>query len=227
MTDSNTGLTYMQQRYYDPIALRFLSSDPMPVDPGTAWNYNRYNYAAGNPYKYVDPSGQTIECTSSVCEIQCTSAFECGADYLAAGIIVLNAHIQNAASKPKEATQPSESEGEGQGEQSTPSESAQPEVPNIESADEIDPAGDGKLTRAGRAQQKHGDRGGAFEKATGTPDDKDQQGAQTVQEIMKSPDRVDEVHPKYGTDVRQTPDGRGARFGPDGTFRGFIEPRKK
>ena len=64
VTDSNTGLTYMQQRYYDPIALRFLSPDPMAVDPGTAWNYNRYNYSAGNPYKYRDPDGREIVFTA-------------------------------------------------------------------------------------------------------------------------------------------------------------------
>ncbi len=60
-TDGQSGLTYMQQRYYDPIGGRFLSPDPMAVDPGTAWNYNRYNYAAGNPYKYRDADGQAAE----------------------------------------------------------------------------------------------------------------------------------------------------------------------
>ena len=61
VTDSNTGLTYMQQRFYDPIAMRFLSPDPMAVDHGTAWNFNRYNYAAGNPYKFVDPDGRAVD----------------------------------------------------------------------------------------------------------------------------------------------------------------------
>ncbi len=58
VTDGNTGLTYMQQRLYDPIAMRFLSPDPMGVDPGTAWNFNRYGYAAGNPYRYRDADGR-------------------------------------------------------------------------------------------------------------------------------------------------------------------------
>lgn len=60
--DADTGLIYMQQRYYDPEIGRFLSVDPDPVDPATAWNFNRYNYAANNPYKFVDRDGREAVC---------------------------------------------------------------------------------------------------------------------------------------------------------------------
>jgi RHS repeat-associated protein len=50
---------YMQQRYYDPVIGRFLSTDPEPVN-GLGTNFNRYNYAGNNPYKYVDPDGRVI-----------------------------------------------------------------------------------------------------------------------------------------------------------------------
>lgn len=61
VTDAATGLSYMQQRYYDPIAGRFLSVDPVTVDTVTGWNFNRYNYANNNPCKYVDPDGRYFE----------------------------------------------------------------------------------------------------------------------------------------------------------------------
>jgi len=48
----------MQQRYYDPIAGRFLSVDPVGPDPNTGANFNRYKYAANNPYKFTDPDGR-------------------------------------------------------------------------------------------------------------------------------------------------------------------------
>ncbi len=56
--DRATGLTYMQQRYYDPVIGRFLSIDPMAVDTATASNFNRYWYANNNPYKFTDPDGR-------------------------------------------------------------------------------------------------------------------------------------------------------------------------
>src|SRR5690606_16884908 len=56
--DGESGLIYMQQRYYDPQIGQFLSPDPMAVDPATAWNFNRYNYAANNPYRNIDPDGR-------------------------------------------------------------------------------------------------------------------------------------------------------------------------
>ena len=56
--DRATGLTYMQQRYYDPQIGRFLSVDPMASDTNNGWNFNRYNYAANNSYKFKDPDGR-------------------------------------------------------------------------------------------------------------------------------------------------------------------------
>jgi len=55
--DPETGLSYMQQRYYDPQSGRFLSTDPvLPADNGG--NFNRYWYANDNPYRYTDPDGR-------------------------------------------------------------------------------------------------------------------------------------------------------------------------
>ncbi|MCX7556712.1 RHS repeat-associated core domain-containing protein, partial [Xanthomonadaceae bacterium JHOS43] len=57
-TDTQTNLTYMQQRYYDPVALRFLSPDPVHVSATDGSNFNRYWYANNNPYKFTDPDGR-------------------------------------------------------------------------------------------------------------------------------------------------------------------------
>ncbi len=56
--DQATELIYMQQRYYDPLAMRFVSTDPVAPDEVT---FNRYWYANSNPLKYIDPDGRLIE----------------------------------------------------------------------------------------------------------------------------------------------------------------------
>lgn len=56
--DGDSGLIYMQQRYYDPISARFISIDPMAVDAVTGFNFNRYAYANNNPYRFADPDGR-------------------------------------------------------------------------------------------------------------------------------------------------------------------------
>ena len=51
-------------RYYDPVAARFLSTDPVLTDNNTGASFNRYVYANNNPYRYIDPDGRdslTIE----------------------------------------------------------------------------------------------------------------------------------------------------------------------
>ena len=55
--DPETNLVYMQQRYYDPEAGRFLSTDPVQAD-GNGGSFNRYAYANDNPYRYMDPDGR-------------------------------------------------------------------------------------------------------------------------------------------------------------------------
>jgi RHS repeat-associated protein len=58
VNDADTGLVYMQQRYYDPVAGRFLSIDPVVTDANNGSSFNRYAYANNNPYIYVDPDGR-------------------------------------------------------------------------------------------------------------------------------------------------------------------------
>ena len=55
--DADTGLTYMQNRYFDSSIGRFISVDPAPVTDGSLFAINRYAYANDNPYAYTDPDG--------------------------------------------------------------------------------------------------------------------------------------------------------------------------
>ena len=58
--DAATGLTYMQQRYYDPTLGRFLSNDPVTANSGNGGNFNRYWYANNSPYRFTDPDGRYV-----------------------------------------------------------------------------------------------------------------------------------------------------------------------
>lgn len=58
-------LVHMNGRVYDPLTARFLSVDPLIVDPLDGQNYNRYSYVLNNPTNLVDPSGfGQADCTS-------------------------------------------------------------------------------------------------------------------------------------------------------------------
>ncbi|SEK92911.1 RHS repeat-associated core domain-containing protein [Colwellia chukchiensis] len=63
--DSDTGLVYMQARYYDPVIGRFYSNDPVDyaghLQRGNpVQGFNRYAYVNNNPYKYTDPDGEFL-----------------------------------------------------------------------------------------------------------------------------------------------------------------------
>lgn len=95
--DAATGLIYMQQRYYDPQVGRFLSMDPVASDTATAWNFNRYAYAANNPYKFTDPDGRAAIITTRVdgsVQIEIPITFK-GAGANAANISQVSTDISN------------------------------------------------------------------------------------------------------------------------------------
>lgn len=56
--DGATGLTYMQQRYYDPVLGVFLSVDPVSAYDNPFSQFHRYRYANNNPYMFTDPDGR-------------------------------------------------------------------------------------------------------------------------------------------------------------------------
>jgi RHS repeat-associated protein len=57
--DRDTQLSYFGARYYDPIAGRFYGIDPKEVDPNDIHSFNRYAYGNNNPYRYIDPDGNS------------------------------------------------------------------------------------------------------------------------------------------------------------------------
>jgi RHS repeat-associated protein len=54
--DSDTGLDYLNARYYDPDLAHFISIDPLD-DESTPQHANPYGYGADNPVRFADPSG--------------------------------------------------------------------------------------------------------------------------------------------------------------------------
>ncbi|WP_347246836.1 RHS repeat-associated core domain-containing protein [Thermomonas sp.] len=68
--DAVSGLTYMQQRYYDPGIGRFLSVDPVTALSNPVGQFNRYRYANNNPYRFKDPDGR--KCSTADGKDSCT-----------------------------------------------------------------------------------------------------------------------------------------------------------
>lgn len=60
--DDDTGLTYMNARYYDPVVGRFMAIDPVGPLQGGLEHVNRYVYVNNNPFRYVDPTGLYADC---------------------------------------------------------------------------------------------------------------------------------------------------------------------
>jgi RHS repeat-associated protein len=83
VNDADTGLTYMQQRYYDPLAGRLLSIDPVTTDFNTGDNFNRFEYANNSPYKFIDPDGRNarilVEIVKSIVKTEAKQAAKAGA----------------------------------------------------------------------------------------------------------------------------------------------------
>jgi RHS repeat-associated protein len=116
VNDADTGLVYMQQRYYDPVAGRFLSIDPVTADSNTGGSFNRYAYTNNSPYKYIDPDGRNPAVLPAAAGGTMVCGPICGG--IAAGVVLIGgtyvaAKISNAIHNrksddaPKEARRPS------------------------------------------------------------------------------------------------------------------------
>ena len=57
MYDYLTNLYYYGARYYDPELGRFTQADTIVPRPLDGQTFNRYTYAANNPYNFSDPTG--------------------------------------------------------------------------------------------------------------------------------------------------------------------------
>ncbi len=55
-SDAETGLVFMEARYYSPALGRFVSRDPIGFDGGI----NLYAYCGGDPVNFGDPNGTTV-----------------------------------------------------------------------------------------------------------------------------------------------------------------------
>lgn len=58
VNDVDSGLVYMQARYYDSDLGRFISFDPAAEKPAEVFGFNRYAYANNNPSTNLDPDGR-------------------------------------------------------------------------------------------------------------------------------------------------------------------------
>ena len=97
--DEETGLHYNWHRSYDPRTGRYSQPDPIGLEGG----WNRFLYAEGNPFSYVDPDGKAslpliiigggmfatgiykyydknkkLEQCAQSCSLQCSSTVACG-----------------------------------------------------------------------------------------------------------------------------------------------------
>lgn len=74
LEDPDLGLTYMQQRFYDPVIGRFYSNDPVGFSTKTPVTFSRYAYANNNPYKFTDPDGMCSKAPNATARDMCQSA---------------------------------------------------------------------------------------------------------------------------------------------------------
>lgn len=113
VNDVDSGLIYMQARYYDPSVGRFLSVDPVDPKLGDIYNFNRQAYANNNPSSRMDPDGK-VTCDDNSCTLEATTIAGRGLEYIYVGTIVAARLIQNALTDGAPHSQQSQSNTDGQ-----------------------------------------------------------------------------------------------------------------
>jgi RHS repeat-associated protein len=64
VTDTSTGLQYMNARHYNPETGRFLSQDTYSGNAYEPWTQHLYSYCGNNPTNMVDPTGHVTDWSS-------------------------------------------------------------------------------------------------------------------------------------------------------------------
>jgi RHS repeat-associated protein len=80
VNDPDTGLVYMEARYYDPAVGRFLSVDPNGPTTGDPFSFNRFSYVNNNPIANIDPDGTTCTKSDSSTKSGSSAKYECHVD---------------------------------------------------------------------------------------------------------------------------------------------------
>ncbi|WP_193751854.1 VENN motif pre-toxin domain-containing protein [Pantoea dispersa] len=94
----------------------------------------------------------------------------------------------------------------------------------ISSANE--PINEQGLSAAARAWEKYAGRpGGVFEPLKGNPTQKSKAANQFVNEVLNNKSTIKTELSRGGVEYR-LPDGRGVRYNSDGSFSGFLDPKK-
>ena len=69
-SDFETGLYYLNSRYYDPEVGRFISPDDISyLDPDSINGLNLYVYCSNNPVMYYDPTGHWLDTVIDIISI--------------------------------------------------------------------------------------------------------------------------------------------------------------
>lgn len=238
VSDVATGLTYMQQRYYDATIGRFLSVDPVTANSGTGADFNRYSYANNNPYKFTDPDGRrSRELEYEYKQSGATPPPKSPDDKLGTAIgaaltavvaAPIAAEIALAAlANPGAVATATNIAAEAAGVTGTAGASAlaAKEINALVTAANK-PYNSTGLSVAARKLEQHATRpNGTFSAPTGTVAQKNEVASNAIQGILSNPDTVRTGLSRGGVEFR-APNGQGVRFEADGAFDTFLDPKR-
>lgn len=234
VSDSATGLSYMQQRYMDPQLGVFLSVDPVTTySKGDVRFFNRYTYAFSNPYRFSDPDGR-----ESVGEMIDSGAEGCGA-VSCAGWAALSATWTVFGAEGISQISDKGWSDVGKGDRAGAGLEVASVIPFVKVG-----AGVGSVFRTfraalnsgqkaykgstvmGHALSKHAGRNPEiWGKMAGAMRTWNDQAMKHFRDIVRGPGEFKEVANQDGTKFleKSLEDGRGVRLNMNGTFKGFID----
>lgn len=167
--DAATGLTYMQQRYYDPALGTFLSVDPVTAYSNPVGAFNRYWYGNGNPYRYTDPDGRAVQCDNQHCWGMSHSLIGHIMDRMVIQYVILSRSMQIASDSIQRAE--AENNGNGSGEGHSTSDSSHPITPGaVDLIDDLAGQESKGRIEAGEGKVLPGMGDKKFDPVTGTHD---------------------------------------------------------